>query len=259
MSRELFDDAVVAQRFALHYDTVRGRVRTEVVHRQLLEHLPPAPGALVDVGGGAGTQSIPLARRGWRVTIVDPAPAMLERAAAALADEPLDVAARVTLVEGSGEDAPALVDAGAFGAVLCHGVLMYLDDPAPMLDALAALAAPAAVVSVVATNRHALADRPARRGQWREALALFDADRYVNGLGLDARADDPDAVADALDARGIDAVRWYGVRVFTDAGPIADEVDVDEDAALAVEWEAGRRDPYRWSSRLFHLVGTRRP
>jgi SAM-dependent methyltransferase len=256
MSRELFDDAVVAQQFARHYDTLRGRVRTELVHRQLLEHLPSTPGALVDVGGGAGAQSIPLARLGWRVTIVDPAPAMLERAAAALSDEPRDVAERVTLVEGSGEAAPALVGAGAFGAVLCHGVLMYLDDPASMLDALVALAAPGAVVSVVATNRHALPDRPARRGQWREALALFDTDRYVNGLGLAARADDPDALAGALAARGVDPVRWYGVRVFTDIGPSGGAAS-DEADALAVEWEAARRDPYRWSSRLFHLVGQR--
>ncbi len=47
-----------------HYGTPRGRVRTYVIDRHLAAHLPPPPLRIVDVGGGAGHQSIPLARRG---------------------------------------------------------------------------------------------------------------------------------------------------------------------------------------------------
>lgn len=36
-----------------------------------------------------------------------------------------------------------------YGAVLCHGVLMYLDDPWPLVDALCALVAPGKIVSIV--------------------------------------------------------------------------------------------------------------
>ena len=32
------------------------------MHRQLLEHLPPPPATVLDVGGGAGHQSLPLVR-----------------------------------------------------------------------------------------------------------------------------------------------------------------------------------------------------
>ncbi len=36
------------------YVTVKGQVRTYVLHQQLLEQLPPPPAPLLDVGGGGG-------------------------------------------------------------------------------------------------------------------------------------------------------------------------------------------------------------
>ena len=44
------------------YASVKGRVRTYVLHQQLLEHLPAPPATVLDVGGGAGHQSLPLAQ-----------------------------------------------------------------------------------------------------------------------------------------------------------------------------------------------------
>ncbi len=54
--------------------------------------------------------------------------------------------------------------------------------------------------------------------------------------------------------RGIELVQWYGVRVFTDhlddRSPGPNLPGIPE-----LEWEAGRRDPYRSVARLLHLVG----
>src|ERR687898_214172 len=119
-----------------HYSSLRGRVRTHVIHEHLRAHLAPPPLRIVDVGGGAGHQSIPLARQGYDVTIVDPSAAMLERARDHIVAAHVD--RRGQLVEAPGEDAPAALDGARFGAVLCHGVLMYLDDPEPLVDALRA-------------------------------------------------------------------------------------------------------------------------
>ncbi|HEY2794781.1 MAG TPA: hypothetical protein VGJ28_20640, partial [Micromonosporaceae bacterium] len=61
--------AGVADKFADEaYATVKGFVRTYVMHQQLTEHLPPAPATVLDVGGGAGHQSFPLARAGYELT-----------------------------------------------------------------------------------------------------------------------------------------------------------------------------------------------
>ena len=54
------------------YASVKGYVRTYVLHQQLLEHLPAPPAAVLDVGGGAGHQSFPLAQAGYDVTAARP-------------------------------------------------------------------------------------------------------------------------------------------------------------------------------------------
>lgn len=176
----------VASQFVHHYTRLYGQVRTHVLHAHLMQHLPPPPAAIVDIGGGAGHQSIELAREGYAVTIVDPSSVMLTEAARMLEDEPREVAARVQLVES-------------------------------------------------------------------------DAERQVNGLGIDTRADDIDELSELLHQHGVDRIAWYGVRLFTESWardrPAVDPVD----DVLAAELEASRRDPYRQLSRLFHLVGRRSP
>ncbi len=242
-----------------HYGTLRGRVRTYVVDRHLAAHLPPPPLRIVDVGGGAGHQSIPLARRGYDVTIVDPSLAMLDMARETLAAEGNSVAGRVHLVNARGEDAPDALGQHRYGAALCHGVVMYLDDPRPLVNALCPLVTPGGIVSIVAKNVEALACRPALAGNWAEALAAFDADRQVNGLGMETRGDSVTGLSDMLAVRGVEPVAWYGVRLFSDGWARERLPDDTEDLVLAVELEASRRDPYRQLSRLFHLVGVRRP
>lgn len=240
-----------------HYRSLRGRVRTHVIDQHLAAHL--APGArIVDVGGGAGNQSIPLARRGHDVTIADPSPAMLDRAREALAGESEEVRGRVRLVQCRGQDAPAALGE-TFDGVLCHGVVMYVEDPDTFVGALADLAAPGGIVSIVAKNADVLAARPAQEGRWADALAAFDADRQVNGLGIDTRADRVEDLSALLERHGVEPTAWYGVRLFTDAWATDRPPEDPEDVVLAVELEASRRDPYRQFSRLFHLVGRRDP
>ena len=249
--------APLAHQFTrVQYATVRGRVRTYVIDAHLRAHLPPPPAALVDVGGGGGNQSIPLARSGYQVTIADPSAAMLAEAAASLADEPREVAARVRLVQANAGNADSELGGERFAGVLCHGVIMYVDDPAPFTAALAELAEPGGVVSLVARNARCLAMRPALEGRWQDALAAFDTVRQVNGLGLDTRADTVEELSALLDQAGVDPVAWYGVRLFTDGLTTADD---GPDALFQAELEASRRDPYRQLSRLFHLIGVRRP
>lgn len=134
---------------------------------------------------------------------------------------------------------------------------MYVDDPRAFVAALADLARPGAVVSLVAKNADNLAVKPALEGDWATALTSFDANRQVNGLGIDTRADSLAELTGMFADFGIEQVAWYGVRLFTD-GWTRDRSRADsESAVLAVELEASRRDPYRLMSRLIHLVGVR--
>jgi len=251
--------APLADRFVDgHYGSLRGRVRTQVIHDHLRQHLGPPPQRVVDVGGGAGNQSVPLARAGHEVTIVDPSAAMLERATRRLSAEGADVTARVRLVKARGEVAPEALGGAVFDAVLCHGVLMYLDDPEPLVDSLCELSAPGGLVSIVAKNVEVMALRHAHQGDWAGAIAAFDSDRQINGLGVQTRGDRIEHLSELLDARGVEPVAWYGVRLFTDGWTPGRPAHDPEDLVVRAELIASQRDPYRRLSRLFHLVGVAR-
>jgi SAM-dependent methyltransferase len=239
------------------YATVKGRVRTYVLHHQLLAHLPPPPATVLDVGGGAGHQSFPLAKAGYDVTLLDPSAAMLDKARQRLARLPDDARRRVTLVAADGARADEAVDGLRFDAVLCHGVLGYLERPEPLLDQLCRCAVAGGIVSIMAGNADAMAVRPALEGRWDDALAAFDARHEIGVLGLPTRADTVAELGAQLRERGVEPLDWYGVWLFVDwldlSGAAPDAGDAERVAA--VELEAGRRDPYRRLSRIFHLVG----
>jgi SAM-dependent methyltransferase len=242
------------------YGTVKGLVRTYVLHQQLLEHLPPPPESVLDVGGGAGHQSFPLARAGYHVTLVDSSPAMLDKARQRLERLPVEAQRRVTLVEGDGENALKAVDGRRFTAVLCHGVLGYLDQPETLVNQLCQCADSGGLVSIMTGNAKTMAVRPALERRWDDALAAFDARTEIGVLGVPARADTVEELSQLLRTQGVEPVRWYGVWLFVDwlefGGAELDPTDVLQvEATAAVELEASRRDPYRQLSRVFHLVG----
>jgi len=102
--------AGLADKFADEaYASVKGYVRTYVMHQQLLEHLPPPPAPVLDVGGGAGHQSFPLAQAGYDVTLLDSSPAMLDKARQRLARLPGKVQQRVRFLQADGENADEAV------------------------------------------------------------------------------------------------------------------------------------------------------
>lgn len=232
-------------------------VRQHLVASQLAELAADAPLRVLDAGCGQGTQALLLARAGNAVTGLDPSPDLLAEFRAALAAEPADVRARVRLVAGTGTDAPQRTP-GPFDLVCCHGVLMYLDDPGPILAALSAVAAPGARMSLLVRNGLATAMRAGLRGDAAGALAAFDRLDYVNRLGIAARAHTPAQLDGVLAPLGWRAERWFGVRVFSDHRDEPTTTPGPElDALLAAEREAGRRDPYRQVAALLHLVYTR--
>ena len=242
------------------YASVKGQVRTYVMHQQLLEHLPGPPAPVLDVGGGAGHQSFPLAQAGYEVTLLDPSPAMLDKAQQRLQRLPAEAQRRVTLVQADGLNADEAVNGRLFAAVLCHGVIGYLDQPEPLVNQLCQCAAAGGIVSIMAGNAKAMAVRPALERRWHDALASFDATREVGVLGVPGRADTVEELSGLMQSRGVKPLRWYGVWLFTDwldfSGAELDPSDAQQVAAMAaVELEASRRDPYRQLSRPFHLVG----
>jgi S-adenosylmethionine-dependent methyltransferase len=257
--------ASLADKFADEaYASVKGYVRTYVMHQQLLDHLPPPPASVLDVGGGAGHQSFPLAQAGYDVTLLDSSTAMLDKARQRLARLPGEVQQRVRFVQADGENADEAVRGQRFAAVLCHGVLGYHRDPEPLVTQLCRCADAGGVVSIMTGNAKTGAVRPALERRWADALASFDARTEIGVLGVPGRADTVEELSELIRSRGVQPLRWYGVWLFADwlefSGAELDPSDAQQLAATAaVELEASRRDPYRQLSRVFHLVGRKGP
>jgi SAM-dependent methyltransferase len=239
---------------------LRQVVRQELVTRQLAAQLTPGrPARVLDVGCGQGTQVLALARAGHTVTGVDSSATLLGDLETALAAEPAEVTERVRLVRGEAERLAELVPSADFDAVLCHGVLMYFADPAPLLTAVAAAVAPGGFASLLVRNGDALAMRPGLLGHWSAAQRAFDDMSYGNRIGVTARADRLADLTGLLAERRLSVETWYGVRVFTDT--IASDVPVPAEeelrALLDCEERAGSTDPYRGVAALVHVIARR--
>jgi SAM-dependent methyltransferase len=212
---------------------------------------------VLDVGMGQGTQALRLARAGHQVTGLEQDAKMLAVAREALAAEPEGIRSRVRLIEGDGRETGVHFLPGSFDVVLCHGVLMYVEEPDPLLAGLARMLAPGGLLSLLVRNADALAVRPGLSGDWAATLAAFDTDAYVNRLGLAVRADRLATLTSTLAGIGAPLHAWYGVRVFTDTAPDGTPVPEDVETLLAAEERAGRTDPYRQVAALLHLCGVR--
>jgi SAM-dependent methyltransferase len=131
-------DPAIQSHYSTGYERSRlnpgGRPSLEFVRSmELLGRLQPAPPARVlDVGGGPGTYAAPLARRGYRVHLVDPVALHVDQARQAAGADP---AARFTAALG---DARELAEAGGSrDAVLLFGPLYHLTAAADRRQALA--------------------------------------------------------------------------------------------------------------------------
>ena len=212
---------------------------------------------VLDVGMGQGTQALRLARAGHQVTGLEQDATMVAVAREALAGEPEGIRERMRIIEGDGRDTGVHFLPGSFDVVLCHGVLMYVEEPDPLLAGLARMLAHGGLLSLLVRNADALAMRPGLAGDWPAALAAFDTVSYTNRLGLDVRADRLTTLTATLAGIAAPLHAWYGVRVFTDTAADGAGLPDDLETLLAAEERAGRTDPYRRVAALLHLCGVR--
>ncbi|CAM5275540.1 methyltransferase domain-containing protein (plasmid) [Streptomyces viridifaciens] len=243
----------LAAAYGRHTTTLRGALRQALVARALDLHLPSGQLRILDVGGGGGHQAVRLAGNGHHVSILDLDAAMLDQARAAWGQtqQTGTSTGTVTFLLGDGEHAPEIAGTG-YDAVLCHGVLMYLPDPAPMLRSLVACTRPGGLLSVLTKHAAALAMRPALERRPADALALLDASAETGRLGVASRGHFTADLNAVLAKAGATPLAWHGVRIFTDHLGDA-PVDSTFQQWFDLEWRAGQQSPYRDVARLIHL------
>ena len=111
------------------------RIKHVTTRANLQPHIvAERPLRILDVGGGTGVESIPLAQQGHHIDLVDYSPAMLATARQAIAAANLQD--RITLHHANLLDIPALFADAYFDVVLCHNVIQYAGDPNAALVAI---------------------------------------------------------------------------------------------------------------------------
>ena len=243
----------------------RASLRTAVVWEVLsdaLDRQAKASGRdvldVLDTGGGTGNFAVPVARLGHRVTVVDPSPdalfALERRAAEA------GVTDRVRGVQGDAHGLLDVVEAGGYDAVLCHGVLEYVDDPAEGLRNAVSTLRPSGTLSLLAASRHGAVLARAIAGHFAEAQhGLADPDgRWGAGDPVPRRFTADELTRLAADA-GLRVGPVHGVRVFADLVPgvLVDTEPGALEALLRLELAAAEQPAFHSIATQLHVLAER--
>jgi S-adenosylmethionine-dependent methyltransferase len=254
-----FDAAIDAWR--VWQESPWGRLRYTLAEFNLqrrLAALGTGPLRVLDLAGADGGDALRLLRHGHHVTIVDYSPGMLaaaaERAGHAGARGPL------TTVEADVFALPESVTGSRYDVVLCHNLLQYVDDPAPVVRCAASLVRPGGVLSVMAINQHANPLALAVRSL--DPAAALDAlgRREAHGETFDAELTlyTAEEITTLLAEAGCADIEHCGIRNVQDH--IVDDArkhDPDFYAALeALELAMTNRHPYPHTAKIFQLLAT---
>ncbi|MFD3488107.1 class I SAM-dependent methyltransferase [Streptomyces sp. NPDC058665] len=244
----------------------RSSLRTAVVWEVLqvaLESRAAAAGTagldVLDTGGGTGNFAVPVARLGHRVTVVDPSPnalfALERRAAEA------GVADRVSGVQGDIHGLFDVVGRGGYDAVLCHGVLEYVDNPAEGVRNAVEALRPSGALSLLAAGLGGAVLARALAGHFTEARqALTDpAGRWGEGDPVPRRFT-VEMLTELVDKAGVDVGAVHGVRVFSDLVPgvLVDTQPGALEALLKLEAAAAELSSFHSVASQLHVLGEKR-
>ncbi|MGW8887712.1 class I SAM-dependent methyltransferase [Streptomyces sp. NPDC055749] len=244
----------------------RASLRTAVVWEVLkdaLDRRVKATGRdtldVLDTGGGTGNFAVPVARLGHRVTVVDPSPNALFALERRAAED--GMAERVNGVQGDILGLFDVVERGSYDAVLCHGVLEYVDDPAEGVRNAVDALRPSGALSLLAAGLGGAVLARALAGHFTEARhALTDpAGRWGDGDPVPRRFS-ADQLTELVAAAGMEVGAVHGVRVFADLVPgvLVDTEPGAVEALLKLEAAVAELPSFHAVATQLHVLGEKR-
>lgn len=209
----------------------------------------PAPAGLrmLDFGSGFGISAAHYAGA-HRVTAIEPTADMLARRASGPPYEQIV----------GGPEALDAWEAGTFDVALCHNVLEYVADPAPIVRALCRVVKPGGLLSII---KHHLPGKVLHNAVFTtdldKALSLMQGQRALQDgmFGTQRVYEQADLLAWAGKG-GFSLMHTYGIRMFFGLSQLQ---EVKSDPAwyqrmLALERAAQEQEPYRSIAYFHHVV-----
>jgi S-adenosylmethionine-dependent methyltransferase len=129
-----------------------GKLKYRLGQSNLAKHLGRRQMNILDAGGGNGLDSIPFAKQGHFIDIVDYSREMLADVQHRALEEGVQdyITTRLADIRNVSDYFPP----SQFDLVLCHNILQYMEDVPALLGNLSSLLRPGGVISVISINRY---------------------------------------------------------------------------------------------------------
>ncbi len=251
---QVFDAKIAA--WKQEQDEPLMRLRYDLVQHNLQRHILGGRLDVLDVGGGNGLDSLPLATQGHAVTLFDASTQMLADAERRVKEAGL--ADRVRLVQGELATVGSLFPEPTFDLVLCHNVLQYLDNAADALRSVCSLLRPGGQLSVIVPNPASEALFVALQElDLRTALTRLDpTSGFYPVFGVVTRRYTVQQIEQWIQAVGCTLVAQYGIHSvskYIAADKLKDNPTLLDDL-VRLEFAMSDRYPYYLIARLMHLI-----
>jgi S-adenosylmethionine-dependent methyltransferase len=248
MQKDVHFNAIANQFEQDIYGSSKGFIRWNVLWEDLRAELPQLQNGhldILDVGGGAGRITLALAKLGHRVTLVEPARDLLEKAQNLAASENLK---SIIFVNTSLQD---FKSEQPFDVILNHAVLEWLAEPKIALAHLVKQLKPGGYLSLMFYNRNAMIFKDILKGDF--SLEALHETSLNRGWGEESKPLFPEIVMQWLDEFGIRVKSKAGIRIFHDHITEKDREGRLEQLLVA-EKTLRKREPFASLAQHIHLV-----
>lgn len=234
------------------YDTPKGRIRLEILWRDLIEALPALqqdkPLRILDAGAGMGYMAGKLADLGHELVLCDVSAEILKEAEKHLAAH--HPRATCQLINAAVQELQQHLD-GQYDLVLFHAVLEWLAEPKQTLLQLCEFIKPGGHLSLMFYNKHGLIYRHLLNANFG---ILMEGEPDVGDRLLPNSPLLPNEVELWLADADLTVIARSGVRVIFDYLSHEQKQKLDMDELMEMERRYSRQQPYASLARYQHFI-----
>jgi S-adenosylmethionine-dependent methyltransferase len=234
------------------YDTPKGRIRLEILWRDLTQVLPQLlenkPLRILDAGSGLGYMAGKLASQGHELVLCDISAEILDEAQKQLAKN--HPKATYQLVNAAVQELQEYVN-GQFDLILFHAVLEWLAEPQATLSEVCKFVKPAGHLSLMFYNKHGLIYRHLLNANFK---VLLDGEPRVGDRLVPECPLVPDEVAQWLLSEGMEIQSRTGVRVIYDYLDQQQKQRMEMQELMEMELRYSHIKPYADLARYQHFI-----
>jgi S-adenosylmethionine-dependent methyltransferase len=248
-----------ADKYSKYLRTYSGGLRSDLAWENLQGFLPDptVQRRVLDLGGGTGAMSVPLARKEFQVVLLDSSEEML--GIARKEAEAAGVVERISFHHADADQLHELFEAESFDMVVCHNLLEYVTDPSAIVRCISYVLRKDGIFSLLVRNRSGEVLKAAiKSSDLGLAKQSLSAQTVVDSLyGKPVRVFDRADVIQILAEANLGVVADRGVRVFSDYRDSQESDSETYRLLLELEFALGAHPEFAAIARYVQMIARR--